>query len=113
MRQEDLAAAVGVSKSSVANWESGKHFPKRKLGAVEAALGVRLDDEPEPDVLPEGLRDAIRDTIPDAQRAALVEQVVEAALRGEELPGVRRRRAVLAAPAPPARGPPPGARSPG
>lgn len=52
MRQEDLARKLGVSKSSVANWESGKHFPKRKLGAVEAVLGINLDSEPEPDPEP-------------------------------------------------------------
>ena len=51
MRQEDLARKLGVSKSSVANWETGKHFPQRKLGAVEEVLGISLDDaglEPDP-----------------------------------------------------------------
>lgn len=49
MTQADLAARLGVAKSTVANWESGKHFPARYLGAVEAELGVSLTDEPEPD----------------------------------------------------------------
>lgn len=44
MRQEDLADALSVSKSTVANWESGKHFPQRNLGAIEAVLGVNLTD---------------------------------------------------------------------
>lgn len=94
MRQEDLARKLGVSKSSVANWESGKHFPKRKLGAVEAVLGISLDGEPEPepDILPEGLRDEIREGASTPERAAYIETLVEAALKGEPLP-VRKRRA--------------------
>lgn len=92
MRQEDLARRLGVSRGAVANWESGKHFPARKQGAVEQALGISLDDDSrEPDVWPPGLRDAIREAVPDRQRAAVVEEYVEAALRGEPVP-VRRRR---------------------
>lgn len=105
MTQEDLARELGVSRAAVANWESGKHFPSRKLGAVEAALGITLDGpEPEADVMPEGLREAIYETIPNKERAALVEQVVEAALKGEELPVKRRARGLAPAP-PPVRAP--------
>lgn len=43
MRQEDLAALLGVALSTVANWERGKSFPGRYLGAVETALGISLD----------------------------------------------------------------------
>jgi transcriptional regulator with XRE-family HTH domain len=45
MSQGDLAVKLGVSKSTVANWERGKHFPLRHLGAVEEVLGISLDDE--------------------------------------------------------------------
>ena len=45
MTQQQLADALGVAKSTVANWESGTHFPLRKLGAVETVLGVTLDGE--------------------------------------------------------------------
>jgi transcriptional regulator with XRE-family HTH domain len=45
MKQEDLARRVGVSKSSVANWEVGRHFPQRYQGALEAVLGISLDDK--------------------------------------------------------------------
>lgn len=65
MRQEDLAAKVGVSRAAVANWESGKHFPLRKLGAVEQALGIRLDeDTEEPEMpTPEELEDLRRHAV--------------------------------------------------
>lgn len=56
MTQQDLADELGVSKSTVGNWEIGKHFPLRYLGRVEDVLGIRLDapeDEPE---IPESLR---------------------------------------------------------
>jgi transcriptional regulator with XRE-family HTH domain len=61
MRQEDLARKLGVSKSSVANWESGKHFPQRKLGAVEAVLGISLDTAPEAlPLIPPEVEEAVR-----------------------------------------------------
>ena len=49
LTQEDLAGRLGVSKSTVANWESGKHFPLRYLGAVEQELGISLAGPDEPD----------------------------------------------------------------
>ena len=48
MTQDELAARVGVSKSAVGNWERGKHFPLRYLGAVEAVLGIDLDGDQPP-----------------------------------------------------------------
>jgi transcriptional regulator with XRE-family HTH domain len=45
MRQQDLAAALGVAVSTVANWERGQSYPERHLGAVEAALGITLTDD--------------------------------------------------------------------
>lgn len=47
LTQEELAAQLGVSKSTVAHWESGKHFPRRYLGAVEDVLGITLDRDGE------------------------------------------------------------------
>ena len=41
--QQRLADHLGVSKSTVAKWETGLHFPLRNLGAVEEALDVSLD----------------------------------------------------------------------
>ena len=86
MRQEDLARKLGVARVTVSNWESGKHPPKRKLGAIEEVLGISLSDEPEPDIMPPGLRERVRATLPP-DRAAVVEAAIEAALRGEPPPG--------------------------
>lgn len=111
--QRELAGRVGVHVNSVQKWESGTHYPGRKLGKLEAVLGIRLDGEPEPepDILPEGLRDDIRAVVQDKERAAVVESLVEAALRGEPLPSRRRRAAPLALPSAPPPARLPGARS--
>jgi transcriptional regulator with XRE-family HTH domain len=42
LTQMAFAARIGVSKSSVANWESGLHFPQRHLGAIEEVLEISL-----------------------------------------------------------------------
>lgn len=94
MKQEDLAAAVGVSRAAVSNWESGRHFPERHQGAVEHVLGIRLD-EPENDPVPPRLRvmvPLIRQTLSPA-RAAHLEAAIEAAYRAElASPGESSRR---------------------
>jgi transcriptional regulator with XRE-family HTH domain len=92
MKQEDLARKVGVARVTVSNWESGKHPPRRKLGAIEAVLGITLYEEAEPDIMPDGLRDRIRETLTPEQ-AERVEAAVEAALTGAPMPDFRRRGA--------------------
>lgn len=47
MTQKQLAAALGVSKPTVAHWESGKHFPLRYAGAIEDVLGIELPEREE------------------------------------------------------------------
>ena len=45
MTQEDLADAVGVTRQSVAQWESGKTCPNlTQSKAIADAFGVTLDD---------------------------------------------------------------------
>ena len=91
--QVELARRLGVSPSTVANWERGASYPKRKLGKVEQVLGVTLDG-PEPEPEPEwlrGLHELIADTLPP-HRAAKVKAAVDAvAFEDEDEP--KRRRA--------------------
>lgn len=48
LTQMALAAKLGVSRNTVAQWERGFHFPQRHLGAVEEVLGISLEGyEPE------------------------------------------------------------------
>ena len=44
--QVELAERLGTSPSTVANWERGASYPKKKLGKVEQVLGVSLDEPP-------------------------------------------------------------------
>jgi transcriptional regulator with XRE-family HTH domain len=45
--QVELAEALGVSPSTVADWERGARYPRRKMGKVEQFFGQRVDyDEP-------------------------------------------------------------------
>lgn len=75
MTQQSLADALGVSKSTVANWESGKHFPLRYLGKVEAVLGVTLEDEAEePLEIPADLQEYI-DGLTDKQREYFIDRL--------------------------------------
>lgn len=41
--QVELASRLGVSPSSVANWERGASYPKKKFGKVEQVLRISLD----------------------------------------------------------------------
>lgn len=43
MRQQDLAAAVGVSRTTVDAWENDRTWPKNRLGALEELLGISVD----------------------------------------------------------------------
>lgn len=42
MTQQDLADALEVSRSAVADWETGAHFPLRNAGAIEELLGITI-----------------------------------------------------------------------
>ena len=40
--QQQLADELKVSKSTVANWERGEHFPVRYAGALEELLEIAI-----------------------------------------------------------------------
>lgn len=44
--QADLADALGVDRSTVGAWESGRQYPQRFIGALENLLGGLDDDQP-------------------------------------------------------------------
>jgi transcriptional regulator with XRE-family HTH domain len=55
LSQQDLATRVGVTRSTIIQWESGATEPSsKKLGLVAHAVGLRLEellaDPPEPTV---------------------------------------------------------------
>lgn len=85
MSQEQLGEAVGASASAVISWESHRHAPTRKQGAIESVLGISLDgDEPEqPDPDEETLMSLDLDP---QERAKLIE-----AYRAIRAQGARRR----------------------
>lgn len=42
MTQAQLAEALEVAESTVANWERGEHYPARYAGVIEEVLGIRI-----------------------------------------------------------------------
>ncbi len=40
--QTELAERLGVHETTVVAWETGKHFPKRNIVAIEQALEIDL-----------------------------------------------------------------------
>jgi transcriptional regulator with XRE-family HTH domain len=91
--QIELAGRLGVSPSTVANWERGASYPKKKLGLVEQVLGVPLDEpEPERDLVSPRLRQVAVEEL-GADRGEFVIAAIRAALRGEDVPRRNHRRA--------------------
>ena len=73
-----------MSPSTVANWERGASYPKKKWGKVEQVLGIVLDAEPDP-ALPtpaemERLLDHVREVLGD--KAAPVEDALNRLVDG-------------------------------
>lgn len=60
MSQQELAVAVGKSVRAVNDWENDRTSPRNSIGAIEAVLHVRLDDDEdggEADALPQLVAD--------------------------------------------------------
>lgn len=89
MTQEQLAARIGVDRTAVSNWESGKHYPLRYLGAIEDVLGISLDDEAPKITIPADLQQRLLN-LTNAERAYVVE-LLSAPLEGA--PGQHDREA--------------------
>ena len=47
LTQRELADELGVSPSTVANWERGAHFPLRYAGRIEQLLEIVIPPAPE------------------------------------------------------------------
>jgi len=93
MSQEELARLVGVSRDTVSNWETGKHFPKRYLGKIEAVLGIDLhsrDDGFRP-VSPQ-LRKMVQETLDDPDDQRRVIGLLEGTLTWPERSGDEAQR---------------------
>ena len=77
--QRELAVRLGINRTSVANWEAGKHYPGKYLGALEDVLGISLTGdgaEPEPPVDPRE-RDLWALLVADGLTAAEAQRFIE------------------------------------
>lgn len=86
--QAELAKQLGVSPTTVANWERGAAYPRKKWGKVEQVLGISLSDEPEePDTATpeeiERLREHIREVLGEGSD---LEAAMDDELAGKPLP---------------------------
>lgn len=70
--QQELADLVGVNRSTVSDWETGRFYPGRFLGKLEAVLGIRLDEPEQPRISGE-LRRMIGGLTPDERAWVLAE----------------------------------------
>ena len=89
MSQEKLARLIDVSRDTVSNWETGKHFPKRKLGRLEEVLGISLDGRDELKLSPE-VR-AVIDSLSDGERELVMTELRAADRRLSGRSGDARR----------------------
>jgi DNA-binding XRE family transcriptional regulator len=87
MKQEDLAAAVGVDRKTVDNWENARSRPKSSLGALEEVLGkwgFRADGGAGHDEPPAGARavvlqikEVLDSRFSDSTKIQMIRDVIE------------------------------------
>lgn len=65
LRQQDVAAKLGVSRTTVDAWENDRAYPRNSIGALEELLGVDLTEPPPP--IPAHLQERI-DRLPPEDR---------------------------------------------
>jgi transcriptional regulator with XRE-family HTH domain len=95
MRQQDLAAVLGVSRTTVDAWENDRAYPRSSIGAIEVVLGISLADDEPPRPIPPELRQAVRrhvqpedqERVLDALEGAAFSEPGEDEGDGESLPG--------------------------
>lgn len=76
MTQLDLAAAVGVSESTVSNWERGARAPKNKLGKIRQVLDLGAAAEP-----------PVQRPLSDCSDAELLGEIASRFARSRQRPG--------------------------
>lgn len=78
MTQQDLADALGVSRSAVNAWENNRAHPRSAIGALEQVLGVNLADTPRVEQFTPDERELLdlleRSGVPEGQRLQMLEQ---------------------------------------
>ena len=96
MRQQDLAAAVGVSRTTVDAWEHNRAYPRNRIGALEEVLGISLDDAPALDGLT-GTDEWEDGVLADTEMSEELRVAIVRGSRAARAEYVRRKRELRAA----------------
>jgi transcriptional regulator with XRE-family HTH domain len=96
--QRQLAAALGVDRKSIDNWEHDRTYPRSSIGALEEVLGIRLGGEPAAaELAPEDDWEAAvltdRDLPPEMKRALIQDSRAARAAYDAARRARRQRRA--------------------